>query len=113
MLMSEVIMATPDEQFDIRGDMLNDDRPCTMFMTINTPNSGTDVSPFVPPTPSAENPPYTNINSTYAHKAARSRHPGGVNVLFGDASVRMVQNDVAHAIWRAMGTMNGQDFAAE
>ena len=35
--------ATTNE-FDIRGDMLNDDTPCTMYMTINTPNSGTDVS---------------------------------------------------------------------
>jgi prepilin-type processing-associated H-X9-DG protein len=113
MLMSEVIMATPDEQFDIRGDMMNDDQPCTMYMTINTPNSGTDVSPFVPPVPSAENPPYTNTGSAFSHKAARSRHPGGVNVMFGDASVRMIQDDVALAIWRAMGTMNGQEIISE
>jgi len=44
MLMSEVIMAMNDEDYDIRGDMLNDDNPCTQFMTINTPNSGRDSS---------------------------------------------------------------------
>lgn len=113
MLMSEVIMAASDEQFDIRGDMLNDDTPCTMFMTINTPNSGTDVSPFVPPRRNPENPPYTNIGSTYSHKAARSRHPGGVNVLFADGAVRLVQDDIALTIWRALGTMNGQEEVTE
>ena len=46
LLMSEVIMAQNDTDYDIRGDMLNDDRPCTQFMTINTPNTGTDVSPY-------------------------------------------------------------------
>jgi hypothetical protein len=109
MLMSEVIMAQPDEEFDIRGDMLNDDTPCTMFMTINTPNSGTDVSVFVPPTPNPQNPPYTNVGASYMHKSARSRHPGGVNVIMGDASLHFVSDDIALAVWRAMGTMNGSE----
>jgi prepilin-type N-terminal cleavage/methylation domain-containing protein len=110
MLLSEVIMAARDDEYDIRGDMLNDDRPCTMYMTINTPNSGTDVSPFIPDTgPSRENPPYTNVGSAYSHKAARSRHPGGVNVIMGDASLQFVSDDIALATWRAMGTMNGQE----
>jgi prepilin-type N-terminal cleavage/methylation domain-containing protein len=111
LLMSEVIMATPDTEYDIRGDMLNDDTPCTMFMTINTPNSGTDVSPFVPPTPNPENPPYTNAGSTYSHKAARSRHTGGVNVIMADASLQFISDDIALAVWRAMGTMNGSEVA--
>jgi prepilin-type processing-associated H-X9-DG protein len=110
MLLSEVIMAARDDEYDIRGDMLNDDRPCTMYMTINTPNSGTDVSPFIPTGgPSRENPPYTNIGSTYAHKAARSRHPGGVNVVMADSSLNFVSDDIALVTWRAMGTMNGAE----
>ena len=107
MLLSEVIMAASDEQFDIRGDMLNDDTPCTMFMTINTPNAGTDVSPFQPSPPNPENPPYTSIGSAYTYKSARSRHPGGVNVIMADGSLQFVSNDIALATWRAMGTMNG------
>ena len=102
--------AANDDDFDIRGDMLNDDTPCTMFMTINTPNSGTDVSPFQPPGgPKPENPPYTNVGSAYTHKAARSRHPGGVNVIMADGSLHFVTNDIALATWRAMGTMNGSE----
>lgn len=107
MLMSEVIMAREDTDYDIRGDMLNDDDPCTQYMTLNTPNSGTDVSPFCNPALYTYNPPCTTAGSQYSHKAARSRHPGGVNVLFGDGGVRNVVNNIPLAVWRALGTMNG------
>ncbi|NBO93664.1 MAG: DUF1559 domain-containing protein [Planctomycetia bacterium] len=107
LLMSEIIMAANDTDFDIRGDFLNDDRPCTQFMTINTPNSGTDVSPYCSATAYPQNPPCTTSGSGYAHKAARSRHTGGVNVLMGDGSIRFVTNSIASVTWRALGTMNG------
>jgi prepilin-type processing-associated H-X9-DG protein len=41
------------------------------------------------------------------HYSARSWHPGGVNVLFGDGSVRSVNNGIDPATWRAIGTRNG------
>ena len=107
LLLSEVIMARSDTDYDIRGDMLNDDRPCTQFMTLSTPNSGTDVSPYCNGTTYPQNPPCTNAGSGFAHKAARSRHSGGVNVLLGDGSVRFVRNSIDLATWRALGTMNG------
>ena len=40
-------------------------------------------------------------------RAARSLHPGGVNVLFCDGSVRLVNDNVAIATWRAMSTRAG------
>jgi prepilin-type N-terminal cleavage/methylation domain-containing protein len=104
-LMSEVIMAKADNDFDIRGDMMNDDRPCTQFMTINPPNTSvSDVTPWCVP---AGNPPCTNSGSGNAHKAARSKHTGGVNAAMGDGSIRFVRNSIQPATWRAMGTMNG------
>jgi prepilin-type N-terminal cleavage/methylation domain-containing protein/prepilin-type processing-associated H-X9-DG protein len=109
MLLSEIIMAANDTDYDIRGDFLNDDRPCTQYMTINTPNAGTDVSPYCNGTTYPQNPPCTNSNSQYAHKTARSKHTGGVNVLFGDGSVRFMKNSVQLVTWRAMGTMDGGD----
>lgn len=40
-------------------------------------------------------------------KAARSRHPGGVNVLMGDGSVRFVSQTIALATWRAIASRAG------
>jgi prepilin-type N-terminal cleavage/methylation domain-containing protein/prepilin-type processing-associated H-X9-DG protein len=113
MLMSEVIMARNDTDYDIRGDMLNDDRPCTMYMTINTPNSGTDVSPYCNQATYPQNPPCINSPSTYAHKAARSRHTGGVNALFGDGSIHFIRNEIPLATWRALGTINGNEVVGD
>jgi prepilin-type N-terminal cleavage/methylation domain-containing protein len=112
LLMSEVIMAANDTDFDIRGDMFNDDRPCTQFMTINTPNSGTDVSPYCNSATYPQNPPCTNTGSGNAHKAARSKHTGGVNTLLGDGSVRFFRNAITSATWRAYGTMNGGEVVS-
>lgn len=36
-----------------------------------------------------------------------SRHPNGVNVLFGDGSLRYVTNNIDLQIWRALGSRNG------
>jgi prepilin-type N-terminal cleavage/methylation domain-containing protein/prepilin-type processing-associated H-X9-DG protein len=36
-----------------------------------------------------------------------SRHPGGVNVLFGDGSVKFVKDSVNLPTWRALGTRAG------
>ena len=105
LLMSEVIMAANDTDFDIRGDFLNDDRPCSQFMTINTPNSGTDVTPYC--LNNGINPPCTTTGSANSHKAARSKHSGGVNTLMGDGSIRFVSNTIVLSTWRALGTMNG------
>jgi prepilin-type N-terminal cleavage/methylation domain-containing protein/prepilin-type processing-associated H-X9-DG protein len=39
--------------------------------------------------------------------SARSGHPGGVNVTFGDGSVRFVTDTVAEEVWRAYSTKDG------
>jgi prepilin-type processing-associated H-X9-DG protein/prepilin-type N-terminal cleavage/methylation domain-containing protein len=41
---------------------------------------------------------------------ARSRHPGGVNVLMGDGSVRFTLETISQPIWRAIGTRNGGEI---
>ena len=45
-------------------------------------------------------------------QTARSRHQGGVNVLFGDATVHWISNGIDVNSWRAFGTMNGNDFSS-
>jgi prepilin-type processing-associated H-X9-DG protein len=39
--------------------------------------------------------------------SARSAHPGGVNVLLGDGSVKFVKDSVNTQTWRGLGTRNG------
>lgn len=41
------------------------------------------------------------------HMAARSYHPGGVNVLFADGSTRFVVDTITLQIWRNLGTRAG------
>ena len=36
-----------------------------------------------------------------------SYHSGGVNLVFGDGSVRFIKDSVALPVWRALGTRNG------
>jgi prepilin-type processing-associated H-X9-DG protein len=36
-----------------------------------------------------------------------SLHPGGVNMLMGDGSVRFIKNSIALQTWRGLGTRNG------
>ena len=59
---------------------------------------------------------YDCANSGYscAHIAARSYHPGGVNVGFIDGSIRFVKNSVNPVAWSAVGTVaNGEVVSAD
>ncbi len=44
--------------------------------------------------------------------AATSRHPGGVNVLFCDGSIRFVKNSVNLKAWQAIGTRGGGEVVS-
>jgi prepilin-type N-terminal cleavage/methylation domain-containing protein/prepilin-type processing-associated H-X9-DG protein len=48
-----------------------------------------------------------NGGPTYASLSASSYHPGGVNVLMADGSVRFIKNTVNGFTWRALGTIAG------
>jgi hypothetical protein len=45
--------------------------------------------------------------------AARSLHFGGVNVCFGDGTVKFVNSAVDLKIWRAIGTRNGGETVTD
>jgi prepilin-type N-terminal cleavage/methylation domain-containing protein len=107
LLMSEVIMAPQDSLYDVRGDVINDDRGCHMFMTLNTPNSSTpDVLHFAPPNHNLDIPQMPWTGGTNAQNAARSKHTQGVNAALGDGSVRFYTNSTSIGLWGLMGTMN-------
>ncbi|WP_337173414.1 DUF1559 domain-containing protein [Paludisphaera sp.] len=46
---------------------------------------------------------------TYAAVGSRSYHPGGVNALLGDGSVRFVKETMNGLTWRALGTVAGDE----
>jgi len=41
---------------------------------------------------------------------ARSLHPGGVNALMGDGSVRFITGSIQRQVWRGLGTRNGDEL---
>ena len=45
--------------------------------------------------------------------AARSRHPGGVNVALADGSVRFMKDSIDVRMWRALSTTAGAEIAWE
>jgi prepilin-type N-terminal cleavage/methylation domain-containing protein/prepilin-type processing-associated H-X9-DG protein len=57
----------------------------------------------------APNPPCLLAAGPLFNNAARSRHPGGVNVAMCDGSVQFIVNDVDLATWRAASTIKGDE----
>ncbi len=70
----------------------------TQYNHVAPPNwNGQDCGVnFIPDTP-----------SEHAIIAARSDHPGSVNVSFGDGHTSTVSDDIDLEVWRAIGTRNG------
>jgi prepilin-type processing-associated H-X9-DG protein len=54
-----------------------------------------------------------NLGDTYAAVTARSYHPGGVNALMLDGSVRFCGGTIRPEVWRALGTRAGGEVPAE
>jgi prepilin-type processing-associated H-X9-DG protein len=52
-------------------------------------------------------------HSNPAWKAPRSRHPGGVNAVLCDGSVRLISDSITLSTWQAIGTRNGGEVLAD
>jgi len=94
---------------DMRGIRHYPEGP--IYQHNNTPNSGTDqvrsgscVNDTFAPCTGA----YTAHNNRQIIQTARSRHPGGVNLVMGDGAVRFAQNGITLAVWRALSTPTAQ-----
>ena len=122
MLVGEVIMGINGTSgssgpgygpYDHRGDIFNDDANCAMFMTYTTPNSK------IPDQMASltfcgnlwqNNPPCNALVPVW--NSARSRHPGGVNILFADGSVKFIKETVSFIPWRAIGSPSGNEVVS-
>ena len=109
MLMSEILIAKEDSDFDARGDFLNNHSGHAQFSTDQLPNSGVDYCNCAGageaedyPGPCQNTPGFVNA----ARVAARSHHAGGVQALLGDGSVRFVSEDIELNVWRALGSID-------
>ena len=49
-------------------------------------------------------------NPAWGVATARSWHPGGVNALMGDGSIRFVSERIERDVWRGLGTRNGGEL---
>lgn len=82
---------------------------CSLYNHYYPPNSTTCdciTSVTVDPTPPPAKPV---LYSAYGWRAARSLHPGGVNVAMADGSVRFVLEDIDLNVWRAVSTRKGNE----
>lgn len=105
--------------YDVRGVMWSSVPGGASFMTRFTPNkfddylglaSGGDQlnQPiFCVSEPVAQLPCASANSDNQAFAASRSRHPGGVNVLYGDGSVKFVKESIIHPVWVAINTIRG------
>jgi hypothetical protein len=125
MVMAEYLTGTHD---DYRGFIWSDKAGGSQIWTELPPNSPLPdrLSPNTPPPPLATKPwckniPHLNLPcvngvsesaglAALDHTAAaRSRHPGGVQVMLGDGSVRFVSQTIALATWRGLATVQGSE----
>jgi prepilin-type N-terminal cleavage/methylation domain-containing protein/prepilin-type processing-associated H-X9-DG protein len=72
----------------------------SMFNTIQTPNDA--QYPFGSCRAPDSNGGHYLDDSSFA--GANSMHPGGVNTLFTDGSVKFIKNSIARNIWWSLGT---------
>jgi prepilin-type N-terminal cleavage/methylation domain-containing protein/prepilin-type processing-associated H-X9-DG protein len=111
-LVSEVIKS-PGE--DWRGVMHYPEGP--LYQHNNTPNSPIpdefrqQFCLSIPEAPCIGT--YTSYDTRKVILAARSRHPGGVNLLLADGSVRFVDNGINLPTWQALSTPKGGEVVSD
>jgi prepilin-type N-terminal cleavage/methylation domain-containing protein/prepilin-type processing-associated H-X9-DG protein len=87
---------TPDKQ---RGDAwATGGMAMTLFNTVATPNAYNDTWAYCGRDGSGTMASFSNSDSY---------HPGGVNVLIADGSVRFIKDTINQLTWWALGTMAG------
>ena len=92
---------------DLRGfSWANGEYRCTLYNHYWTPNStNVDCVSAV-----AGRAISSVLYSCYGWRSARSRHPGGVNVLMADGSGSFYTDDIDLATWKALAIREGKEL---
>ena len=118
--MAEVLQGDTN---DVRGLMWDPIAGGSSFMSRYTPNGTVDYlgqvtggdlieKPFCVNDPGHKLPCTSNGTDTTAFSGARSQHAGGINVLFGDGSVRFVKNSINATNWMAINSINAGEVVS-
>jgi prepilin-type N-terminal cleavage/methylation domain-containing protein/prepilin-type processing-associated H-X9-DG protein len=102
-----------DMKYDVRGLWMMQMIGASSYTHRNTPNSLAGDALFVGmgcyfalPFPGAPTDNTAGTDWGLYHAAARSYHPGGVNVAFADGHVFFINDSVDLVAWHCMGAMN-------
>jgi prepilin-type N-terminal cleavage/methylation domain-containing protein/prepilin-type processing-associated H-X9-DG protein len=114
LLMAEIVIGATQgsKGYEHRGGVYNDDYNCFMFNGYTAPNSKFPdwVANGYCQYPFQTNPPCTKApQAQNSYNASRSYHPGGVNALMSDGSVRFAKNTVNVVIWRSLASTRGNE----
>jgi prepilin-type N-terminal cleavage/methylation domain-containing protein len=116
MIIGEYLKGVSGDDFDYRGVHWYDHVGTSQIFTAAGPNSADPDLLFPIWCTGKLNLPNLNLpcrlgtgDGTNNRAAARSRHPGGVQVGLADGSARFVPESVELAVWQAMGSIkNGE-----
>lgn len=107
-LFSELILVEDTDSHDIRGRYHNPAHGGILFTTLNAPNTPQpDVFNWCAHHPPPQAPCLQS--STNMRVAARSYHPGHVNVARADGSVSIVSDGVDTIVYNSLGSRNGEE----
>jgi prepilin-type processing-associated H-X9-DG protein len=114
MCMSEALLSVRDADYSWRGDVFNDDGLPYYSTYFGTPN--TSVADYIGALGGGWNPAsiccatckpapcFSGGSPQDDNQAARSYHPGGVNVSMGDGSGSFINNNITWKVWSEMGS---------
>ncbi len=118
-LMSELIQlphppGQPVDTIDRRGRVWSDQASSHQISTRNGPNSQVpDYGACWHDTDPRKAPCTRKTGDGPNHYlSSRSRHPGGVNTLLGDGSVRFIKDSISIPTWRALSSRAGGEVVS-
>ena len=83
------------------------------FTTAWTPNKKTTGGPSLQTDIDLNGQREEDGGPTFAAITSRSHHPGGVNALRGDGSVRFAKDTINGLTWRGLGTVGGGEVISD